>query len=178
MSQSLRHDTLWLEQIVILNALDVRWFLPFAVFRLAELSDQRTVDFSVFLYDITGERFQRRLQLHWRAETPSFQQPPIQPTVLTEFAACAIAFAVLPFYTQFYVTAVVDESSRFDYWVTNGERSAGLEVSGMQSGNTQARRRQKVQQFRSNPVFSDGYVCVLNFAQRAVHLSYHAAEQQ
>ncbi len=174
MSDPMYDDSVWLEQIVQHNKLDVRWLLPFAIYRFEEQTERQLIDVTVILHDVDDQTFRRRLRIRWQPETRRFEQPPVQGNIITEFAACALAFALIPLYTRFYVTAVADEASRFDYWLYDGDNRVGLEVSGMISGNTQARRQQKIEQLLSNPFASDGYVCVLNFAQMDVHLSYHS----
>lgn len=99
--------------------------------------------------------------------------PPVQDAVITEWAACGIACAILPFYTQFQLVKITESGDRFDYWVGDGSQLYGLEVSGILHGQTTSRQRIKKRQLLANPFGIGGYVCIVHFGEQSVHLSFH-----
>ena len=111
--------------------------------------------------------------LTWETDTPFIASPPVQESVMTEWAACGIACAVLPFYTELQLMKVTESGDRFDYWVGNGHQLYGLEVSGILHGSLTRRRHVKTRQLLDNPFNIDGYVCVVHFGEQSVDLSFH-----
>ena len=93
------------------------------------------------------------------ADTPVLASPPVQETVITEWAACGIACAVLPFYTQLQLVKVTESGDRFDYWVGDGQQLYGLEVSGVVQGSLTCRQRTKTRQLLDNPCCRSGAAC-------------------
>jgi hypothetical protein len=71
------------------------------------------------------------------------------------------------------VRQVTGDGDAFDYWVDDGEREYGLEVSGTIDEDLEARHRAKVRQLRQNPYGVDGYVVTVGFRARRVILSFH-----
>ena len=92
---------------------------------------------------------------------------------ITEWAAYGVACIVARVYGQLEVCGVTGDGDRFDYWVTDGQRQFGLEVSGTMSGDLGARHRVKTEQLLDNPFGVDGYVVVVDFVARRAIFSFH-----
>ncbi len=156
------------------NAIDAQWFLPFTIYRLQPYAVSQQFVMTVNLYRILTEPIvTRRLLLTWETDTPTITSPPVQDAVITEWAACGIACAVLPFYTQLRFVKVTESGDRFDYWVGDGKQLYGLEVSGILDGGIVRRQRMKTRQLLANPFGVGGYVCIVHFGQQSVDLSFH-----
>ncbi len=169
-------DTISLNEIAALNPLvDVQVFIPFVHYRLQPLSDENAIVLSVSFNNLPFAK-QKRLRLTWDETTPKLRYPPVQASVMTEWAACGIAGAVLPFYTNLEFARVTERGERFDYWLSDGSQLFGLEISGMVRGSLTARKRVKRKQLQSNPDKVTGYVCIVHFEKAAVHLSFHGAK--
>jgi hypothetical protein len=167
-------DQLSLNQAVQDNAIDGQWFLPFTIHRLQPYAPSQQLVITVTLRHIlAAPSVVRRLLLTWEADTPMLVSPPVQETVITEWAACGIACAVLPFYTKFQLVKVTESGDRFDYWVGDGHQLYGLEVSGIVQGSLTHRQRVKTRQLLDNPFGIGGYVCVVHFGEQSVNLSFH-----
>ena len=167
-------DQLLLNTAIENNVIDTQWFLPFTIYRLQSYTQTQQLQVMVTLEQIGAESMaERRLLLAWRADTPQITTPPVQDTIITEWAACGIACALLPFYTQFQLVKVTESGDRFDYWVSDGQQLCGLEVSGILHGQMGQRQRLKVRQLLDNPFGIGGYVCVVHFGQQRVNLSFH-----
>lgn len=166
-------DFLQLEQIVSMNEIDARWLLPFTIYRLNQLTDQREIDLQVTLSEIQAKPKTRRLRLQWLAETPTLLNTPVQEEMVTELAACGLTCAVLPLYTQFHLRTVAERGAGFDYWVGDGVDLLGIEVSGMIDGDVDSRRQQKIAQLLNSKHRVDGFVSVVNFSRHLVQLSFH-----
>ena len=67
---------------------------------------------------------------------------------------------------------------KFDYWVDDGEREYGLEVSGTTTDDIETRHRAKVRQLRENPYGVDGYVVVVGFTTRKIIFSFNRFEEE
>ncbi len=145
---------------------DVGLFIPFTHYRLRELTDANSIVFTVMFGTTPSDR--RKLQISWDEETPTFRYPPIQSSVVTEWAAYGIAAIVLALYTNFRFAKVTVRGERFDYWVTDGVNLWGLEVSGTLRGSLAARVQAKQQQLLANPFMDKGYVCVVHFGEAVV----------
>src|SRR5713101_2292055 len=63
---------------------------------------------------------------------------------ITEWAACGAACAVVWRYAGLRVREVAADGDRFDYWVDDGAREFGLEVSGTTTDDVETRHRTKV----------------------------------
>lgn len=167
-------EQLSLNQAIENNQIDAQWFLPFTVHRLERYAPSRQLVVTITLRDILSESIiTRRLLLTWEANTPTIVSPPVQEGVMTEWAACGIACAILPFYTQFQLVKVTESGDRFDYWVGDGHQLYGLEVSGILQGSLTRRQRIKIEQLLDNPFGIGGYVCIVHFGQQSVDLSFH-----
>jgi hypothetical protein len=167
-------DQLSLNHALQNHAIDARWFLPFTVYRLHPYAQSRQAVVIVTLQNILpGLKVSKRLLLTWNEDTPLLSVPPVQETVVTEWAACGIACAVLPLYTRFHLVKITESGDRFDYWVGDGRQLYGLEVSGILRGETTSRKRIKERQLLANPFGVGGYVCIVHFSEQSVHLSFH-----
>ncbi len=157
-------------------------FEPFVIAQVEGTPDSgtQTTEFAVTLHDIgrAGIRT-HRLRIEWQGANALRGQHPVQEKVMTEWAACGIACAVLWHYTGQWVRTAAQISEGFDYWVTDGVRQKGMEVSGTLSGEAsemQERHREKRGQlFSSRPV--GGYVVIVGFARHEIILSYHTPEE-
>jgi hypothetical protein len=167
-------DEYRLENIARDHPVAVGMFVPFAIERLRGDGDDTEATLSVSLRDLgfTGE-VQRVLRLVWSPTSVSLRPLAVQPHTLTEWAAIAIACAVVSHYGGLRVQEVAAYGDRFDTWVTDGEREYGLEVSGTTTEEVETRHRAKVRQLLANPFGVDGYVVVVGFATRTAVFSFH-----
>lgn len=102
----------------------------------------------------------------------------VSERTITEWAACGLACVVLARYTQARMFQVTGDGDRFDYWVRDGQREYGLEVSGTLTDELETRHRAKVRQLQDNPYGVAGYVVVAGFTSRAVICSFHQVEEE
>lgn len=168
-------DSISLNQIAAYHPLvDVHLFIPFVRYRLQALSETSDATLSIIFDNLTLNS--RQLRLTWDDGTPTFRYPPIQASVVTEWAAYGIAAAILPLYTDFRFARVTMRGEKFDYWVTDGQTLCGLEVSGMMHGDTATRKRLKREQLLSNPFRTGGYVCIVHFGAATVHLALYGGK--
>jgi hypothetical protein len=65
-----------------------------------------------------------------------------------------------------------------DYWVTDGQRDYGLEVSGTIEEDIEGRHREKVRQLLANPYRADGYAVAVRFAVPEILFSFHRFGEQ
>lgn len=167
-------DEYRLEQSVAIHRVGVEVFLPFAAFRLWGPEPRYEALLTVRLRDIrrAGEE-QRCLRLSWPPSCEFPRPPAVQETVITEWAALAVACAVLPLYTGLWIRSVATPGNSFDYWISDGRWQFGLEASGTMMEDLEARHREKVRQLRGNPYGVDGYVVTVDFPSRAVILSFN-----
>ncbi len=117
------------------------------------------------------------LRLTWSASSASTQSLGVPERTITEWAACGLACAVLARYTQARMFQVTGDGDRFDYWVRDGQREYGLEVSGTLTDELENRHRAKVRQLRDNPYGVAGYVIVTRFASLETICSFHQFEE-
>jgi hypothetical protein len=167
-------DEYRLENIARDHRVAVGMFVPFAIERLRQQGDSTETTLTVSLRDLgfSGE-VQRVLRLIWSPASVSPQPLAVQPHTLTEWAAVAVACAVVSCYGGLRVQEVAAYGDRFDTWVTDGERQYGLEISGTTTEEVETRHRAKVRQLLANPFGSDGYVVVVGFATRTAIFSFH-----
>jgi hypothetical protein len=85
---------------------------------------------------------------------------------------------VLAKYTSLRLRAVALQGDRFDYWVTDGQRDYGLEISGTIEEDLEGRHRDKVRQLLANPYRMDGYALAVRFAVPEVLFSFHRFGEQ
>lgn len=167
-------DQVHLEQVVKLNQIDTRWFLPFLIYRFREQTNQQVIQFSVTLQGISQQTSNKRvLELRWQKESETLSSPPIQSSVITEWAAYGMACVVVPFYTGLPIAQVTQIGERFDFWVRKDLEKFGLEVSGTLEGNLEQRQQVKQRQLLRNPKPVGGYVSVTSFRERHTILSFH-----
>jgi hypothetical protein len=102
----------------------------------------------------------------------------VSERTITEWAALGLACVVLARYTSVRVQQVAGDGDRFDFWVSDGEREYGLEVSGTITDEVETRHRSKVRQWRENPYGVDGYVIVAGFAEYNIICSFHRFEEE
>jgi len=152
----------------------ISMFVPFAITRLRRAPENTETMLRVRLRGI-GEPAQseRTLRLSWGAESASTLPLAVQQNVVTEWAALALSCVVLSQYTAMRIRAVALQGDRFDYWVTDGSRDYGLEVSGTMEEDIEGRHREKVRQLLANPYRADGYVTAVRFASAEVLFSFH-----
>jgi hypothetical protein len=168
-------ETYYLEDINLHHGIAAGLFVPFAIARL-----RRDVDVSlssvltVRIRGLTDEgEVQKRLRLSWSGESIPTQPLGVQQNTITEWAALAVACAVVFRYGGLQIRSVAAQGDRFDYWVTDGKSDYGLEVSGTMTEEVETRHQEKVSQLRDNPYQTDGYVVVVGFATRTVIFSFN-----
>ncbi len=166
-------DTFALEEIASRNNIDANLFLPFLVHRLMPLATERAAVFTVILENLSSTQETRQLHLTWRESSEPLKMPPVQSSVITEWAACGIACAVLPLYTKCGILGVAQIGSGFDYWVGQEKSELGLEVSGTLLADIRQRQRLKIRQLSQSPHQVPGYVCITKFRSRQILLSFH-----
>jgi hypothetical protein len=174
MAEVLRRDRFDLADLADVHPIGADLFLPFAVVRLGGQDGVTEAELSVELRGIgSAGTSERRLEVCWSAASVPAQPLAIPQRDVTEWAACAVACVVVHVYGQLRVRAVTEDGDRFDYWVSDGQRQFGLEVSGTVAGDLETRHRIKVEQFLGNPFGVDGYVVVVDFTARRVIFSFH-----
>lgn len=157
-------------------------FAPFVATGLGGTPDAgtQTTEFAVTLENIgTAGTRTHRLSLQWQGATALPQPYSIQEYVITEWAACGIACAVLWHYTELRVIDTAKRGQGFDYWVKGETQEQGLEVSGILSedaGEMQRRHREKREQLFSS-LMVGGYVVIVGLARREIIVSYHAPQE-
>jgi hypothetical protein len=165
--------TFALEEIVTRNAIDARWFLPFTIHRLAPQSVNQSAVIKLSLSSIQEERKVSSLQLTWQPESAALTVPPVQEHIVTEWAACGVACAVIPLYTGLQVLQVAQSGDGFDYWIGNEDQEYGLEVSGTMGVDIEQRHRAKVRQLLQSPHKVAGYISITSFRAMNSVLSFH-----
>lgn len=159
------------------SAIDASPFLPFTIFRLQPYAVQQQVKLTVSLYEPNKETPRKHnLSLSWNSSSDTLTTPPIQQHTITEWAACGIALAIVPLYTNYQVLEVAQMGERFDYWLGRSSREVGLEISGTIEGDIALRTKVKKNQLKRNPYQSEGYVCVVGFEAQQVWLSFATNE--
>jgi hypothetical protein len=173
-------DEYALESIADDNEIRAGIFLPFTIVRLqGDASTALEVMLSVHLKNIGEISEQRRsLWLRWSEESIPERPLPVQEDVITEWAACGVACALVPLYAKMRIIQVAQQGDRFDYWVGNGEEEYALEVSGTVSGDLAERHAAKLRQLQSNPYEVDGFVVVVRFVSRESIFSFNRFEQR
>lgn len=170
-----RHVTL--EDCIRQHKVDVSLFTPFAIHRMRSSENATSATFTVTLHNVHGVVSDtQQLTINWSKMSDTLQQPPIQPHIISEWAACGIACAVVNVYTDLIVANVAQLGESFDYWLRDDVSEYGLEVSGMMSGSLTKRHRAKVRQLMANPLQVAGYVCVVGFHQKHIYFSYHTSK--
>jgi len=157
----------------------VAMFVPFAISRLHRDPTRTEARVWVRMRNLGGQPEEARaLRLFWAAESVATRPLAVQEHIVTEWAALAMACVVLAKYTPLRLRAVALQGDSFDYWVTDGQRDYGLEVSGTLEEDLEGRHREKVRQLLANPYRADGYVVAVRFAVPEVLLSFHRFGEQ
>jgi hypothetical protein len=169
-----QEDEYQLEDLASKHAISAGQFIPFAIHRLRGVAAQSEAELAVYLRDIgdKGEK-QRVLRVKWNASTVAEQPLGVSEHTVTEWAALGVASMVVSVYAALDIQAVTAQGDRFDYWVSDGRKDFGLEVSGTLTTDVEGRHASKVRQWRENPYGVDGFVITAGFATRQVILSFH-----
>lgn len=164
------------------HVIDATVFEPFVIAGMGGTPDSttQTTEFTVTLQNIgaAGTRT-HRLRIQWQGANALQGGLPVQGRVVTEWAACGIACAVLWHYTGLRVEMTARDGEGFDYWIRDGSEIFGMEVSGTQSeekSEMQGRHREKQAQLFSE-LFVGGYVVIVGFSRREIIFSYHAPQE-
>ncbi len=115
-----------------------------------------------------------KLPLEWSGLQTDYERclRTYQSSVLTEFAALAVACILLNKRAGLEITEVTRRGSKIDYWI--GQRDLVLEVSGTESGDLAALCEKKAgEQLLKNPHQKDGFVCVSRFSSRNARLWFY-----
>jgi hypothetical protein len=170
--------TFALEEITNQNVIDAKWFLPFTIHRLKNSSANHNAILNLTLSGIMEIPITvQQLQLTWQPESARLTVPPVQEHIITEWAACGMACAVLPLYVGLHLLQVAQAGDGFDYWVGNNEQEFGLEVSGTMGAELESRHRVKVKQLLQSPHDVSGYVSVTSFRTMESILSFHQRQE-
>lgn len=114
------------------------------------------------------------LTLRWAGLRDDFDKcvNTYQEPVLTEFATLGLACILLELHTPFRITEVTRRGERVDYWIGDDQvrRRYVLEVSGQQTGSTDALFDAKTLQLQKNPMGRSGFVCVATYHQANARL--------
>src|SRR5947209_5104584 len=172
-------DSAWdefaLESIAELHAIETRPFIPFAITRLALDPVTMEARLAVELRGVRDAQSveHRRLRLTWASASVPQMPLGMQEHPTTEWAAVAVACAVVWQYGGLRIHKVAEWGSNFDYWVRGQAGRLALEVSGTTTDDVAGRHREKVRQLRGNPYRVGGYVVVVGFGTRQVTFSRH-----
>jgi hypothetical protein len=155
---------------------------PYVIARLMEHPTRtgNSLDYQVTLQDV-GTAGTRSLAVRWTWTDKMIPATPlaVQREYITESAACALAFALLPHCTQAKLVQVAERNDRFDYILSENGELCGIEMSGSMTEDRQVlrdRHLQKIRQLLENPMKWGGYVAIIGFARREMIFSYHRAE--
>lgn len=172
-------DEYQLENIALDHQIGVGIFIPFVISRLTESARQTEALLTIRFQNIAGQtEVVRRLRLIWSLDNSSPGLLGVSERVITEWAACGVACAVLARYTSLRLSAVTSDGDRFDYWIRDGDEEYGLEVSGTIADDLETRRRLKARQLCANPYGVDGYVVVVSFSIKEAICSFHRFEEE
>ena len=167
-------DQFDLEEIGNLNAIDARWFLPFLIHRLKPIAVERSVVAEISLRNLPEQdESTRYIELRWGKNSDTLSVPPVQESVITEWAAYGFACVVVPFYSRWQVLQVTLAGDGFDFWIGDGSNELGLEISGTLSGDLNLRHRNKVHQLLASHHNVAGFVSVTRFRPISSILSFH-----
>lgn len=172
-------DEYRLEDITLDHRIGAGIFVPFVIARLqgGERATETVLTVALRDVDNAGDR-QEQLRLYWSPSSAPTQPFGIQERTVTEWAALGLACVILARYTSVRISQVAADGDRFDFWVSDGNREFGLEVSGTMTDEIEARHRIKVRQWRENPYEVDGYVVVAGFAENKIICSFHRFEEE
>lgn len=168
-----------LEQAFHYRPVNTKIYEPYVIARLMEHPARQgnSLDYEITLQtvEVAGTR---TLGVRWTWTDAMISPTPLaaQREVITESAAYALSFALIPRCTSAELVNVADRNDRFDYVLSENGRLCGMEVSGSETENRQRlrdRQQQKIRQLLENPMHWNGYVVVVGFARREIILSYH-----
>ena len=124
-----------LETIGELHPVAAQVFVPFAVTRLQERPEDTEAVLTVVLRGIEQQTAEERpLRLFWERSSIPVLPPAIGDAPLTEWAALAVACAVIWHFAGLRLHAVAAVGDRVDYWVRRDNLDFGLEISGTRRG--------------------------------------------
>jgi len=172
-NMAILRDKYRLEDLRGAHGINAGLFIPFVIRRLRADPQQTDAVLSVSLRNIGGkQKRQRTLQV--RSAASLADQPMGVPEhTVTEWAALGVACILVALYPGLKIQAVTGQGDRFDYWVSNGRKDYGLEVTGTLAGDLESRHAAKVQQWRENPYGVDGYVVSVGFRAAIAICSFH-----
>jgi hypothetical protein len=171
-------DEYRLEDLSGEHAFNAGLFIPFVIGRLQISAEKTDATLQVTLRNVGSEAEQQRLLRIMWSETALPGRPPAVPeAIVTEWAALSIACIAVSLYAGLKIQAVSAQGDRFDYWVSDGQKDYGLEVSGTLAGDIESRHAVKIKQWGDNPYGVDGWVVTVAFATRQVILSFHRFEE-
>lgn len=173
------HDTYRLEDINQTHRIGAVLFIPFTIRRLRGETAATEATLTVELRNIGDvSQTQRTLHLSWSPDSVPTSSLGVPERVITEWAACGVAYVMVALYAGLTVREVAADGDHFDYWVDDGRQEYGLEVSGSTGEEIEARHRAKVRQLCNNPYGIDGYVVVVSFATHHVILSFNRCQEE
>ncbi len=172
-----------LEESFQYHPVNTEIYAPFVIARLMEHPARigNTLNYRVTLQDI-GSQGLRFVAVKWTWTDAIIPRTPLaaQREYVTEAAAYALAFTLLPIFTSAALVNVADRNDRFDYILSENGVLCGIEISGSQTEDKQIlrdRHLQKTRQLLDNPMRWGGYVAVVGFTRREILLSYHVHEE-
>src|SRR5262249_32605209 len=134
-----------LETIGELHPVATHLFVPFAVKRLQERSEDAEAVLAVELRGVEEQVVETRpLRLYWERNSISTLPLAMQDQPLTEWAALGVACAVIWHFAGLRLHAVAALGDRVDYWVLREDQELGLEISGTRTGDLEARHQEKM----------------------------------
>ncbi len=158
--------------------MDASVFVPFAVVRLRGDGDSAEAALRVEFRGLLDFDDQvRTIRIIWSGDSIPTTRPAVAERVITEWAACGVACVLVAAYTSLRLLSVAAHGDRFDYWLGDGQKDYGLEISGTVAGNLTLRHRVKVNQLLANPYGIDGYVAVVAFGMRTAIFSFHRSQE-
>jgi len=117
---------------------------------------------------------QGRIAFRWEGLSNEFEQyagKSEQDHRTTEHAALALACVSMAHRANKQITEAMDLGDGPDYWL--GNREEVLEVGGKVGCDLDAFRDEKRKQLLGNAYGKDGYICVVDFAQRRSYLLHY-----
>jgi hypothetical protein len=167
-------DECRIEELEQGHGVNVGLFAPFVIERLRDNAGALEATLTVHLRNVrNANQSVRALRICW----DNYANPPLPLAVseqtVTEWAAVGVAALVISRYAALRIEAVTMRGDRFDYWIGDGERRYGMEISGTSASELDVRHAAKVRQLLDNPYGADGFVVVVGFAARQVICSFH-----
>ncbi len=171
-------DAYQLEDICTEHLIDASVFVPFVVARLRGDGDLSEAALRVELRDLLDFDDQvRTIRVIWSGDSTPTTRLALSDRVITEWAACGVACVLVAAYTSLRLLSVAAYGDRFDYWLNDGQKDYGLEISGTVAGELEPRHRAKVNQLLANPYGIDGYMAVVAFGKKTAIFSFHRSQE-